>query len=240
MCILYWIIVPNEGLFIENSLDKLIVIVFVESKLQTKSWHPYRVNDRYPDTSLQAHMLQTLSPNAPWFSNSSYVCIEAHPNNRAPGAYTSHDYRHSNIFKSINNFRWESTSCGWNLFKITTNNWIQRFTFPLCRVRLICCVMIAGGYLGSPFITDNFWGKLLHYKPIRAWNSPLLDANVWIQTDQAVIMKSWRNVQSTRVEEKRRGVSLMIFQRPLCFWSVRKQCTWKTFWLTGIIWNYPK
>lgn len=33
----YWIIVPNEGLFIENSLDKLIVIVFVESKLQTKS-----------------------------------------------------------------------------------------------------------------------------------------------------------------------------------------------------------
>lgn len=59
------------------------------------------------------------------------------------------------------------------------------------------------------------WGKLLHYKPISTWNSPLLDSNVWIQNDQAVIMQSWRNVQNTGVEEKRSGAGIMIFQRHL-------------------------
>ena len=83
------------------------------------------------------------------------------------------------------------------------------------------------------------WGKLLHYKPISAWNYPLLDSNVWVQNDQAVIMQSWRNVQNTGVEEKRSGAGIMIFQRHLSFYSVRRPCTGKTFWFTGIIWNYP-
>lgn len=77
--------------------------------------------------------------------------------------------------------------------------------------------MIATGNLGSPFITDNFGGKLLHYIPISDWNSPLLDSNIEVYTDQAVIMKSWRRVQNIRVQEKRPHASIMIFQRHLNF-----------------------
>ena len=73
------------------------------------------------------------------------------------------------------------------------------------------------------------WGKLLHYKPKSAWNSPLLDSNVWIQNDQVVIMQRWRNVQNTGGREKRSGAGIMIFQRHYSFGSVGKPCARKTF-----------
>lgn len=66
------------------------------------------------------------------------------------------------------------------------------------------------------------WGKLLNYKPKSAWNSPLLDSNVWIQNDQAVIMQRWRNVQNTGGREKEVWCWYNDFSETLQFWECRK------------------
>lgn len=176
------------------------MIVFVEYKPNTwKAWWVPRsvpvLHPRHP--SLQDHMLPTHSSHTP-VTQWQFLCVlSSGPKPWGPrgvGGTPPTVTGIKNIFKCTTNFSGENANCGWNLFKIRTNKWTQCVSLPLYHpVQPVCCVTLLGA-IWEADLSRITLGEMATLWTYQCPDSPLLDSNVWIQTDQAVIMESWRNV----------------------------------------------